>query len=140
MADVDESAQLAGTPLSGYLEQGRLLEPASAPEAGVADPGAAGPGLEFVRVDVESCGRRLHRCRRGDIVTVPHGGGRRVAGIVLSEGFDVHCRHVGWVGVPGESAVFRALCTLLPGDEAEFQRATLNDERLGAVVEVRVWR
>jgi hypothetical protein len=42
--------------------------------------------------------------------------------------------------VPGESAVFRELCTLLPGDEAEFQRATLNAERLGAVVEVRAWR
>jgi hypothetical protein len=55
-------------------------------------------------------------------------------------GFDVQCRHVGWAGVPGESAVFRKLCTLLPGDKAEFQRATLNAERLGVVVEVRAWQ
>lgn len=51
------------------------------------------------------CHKSTHRRRRGQTVATRWG-----AAIVLSEGFDVHGRHCGWVGVPGKAVKWVDLC------------------------------
>jgi hypothetical protein len=117
--------------------QGQLFRPA----ARDAHEGAADPVVELDHVlPIEACqpGLRRHRRRADDIVEVYLHGAVVTSGVVLNEGFDVHGRHVGWVGVPGETLVWRELCTMQPGDEAAVQRARAVAKERGVIVQVRV--
>ena len=58
---------------------------------------------------------------------------------MLTEGFDLHRRHTGWVGVPGTTVVWRQLCGLAHGDDTALARARQLAEAAGRVVEVRAW-
>ena len=63
------------------------------------------------------CTKKSHRRRRGELVLAPRSGR---SGRVLTEGFDVHGEHVGWVGVPGQGVTWTTLCHLVDGDQGRY--------------------
>jgi hypothetical protein len=151
VADIEDSGHLATAWASGRVEQGRLFDCPPATPRGLLvathnllhdqRTGARMVVLETLDRGPDACFGRRHRCRQGETVKVPlwEGDGLWTTGVVLTEGFDVRRRHVGWVGVPGREVLWRQLCGLAHGDDDELARARERAEAAGIVARGQTW-